>query len=332
MKKVRWGILSTAKIGLEKVIPGLQRSQWGEAHAIGSRTLAQARSAADTAHIAKAYGSYEALIADPDIEAIYNPLPNDMHVHWTLAAARAGKHVLCEKPVALNANEAAALREVAGQVHIMEGFMVRFHPQWLRARALARSGALGELRSIQAFFSYFNRDPDNIRNRLATGGGALYDIGCYAVVAGRYFFEAEPLRVMALLDRDPDFGVDRTATVVADFGGGRHLDFTVSTQSAPYQRLHLVGTAQRLEIEVPFNAPQQGATRLWLDDGKTLGNQGAVPEVFAPADQYALQCDTFAQAIRGDIALPYGLDDALCNMRALDAMYASGHSGQWQAV
>jgi predicted dehydrogenase len=332
MKKVIWGVLSTAKIGTEKVIPAMQRSRWCDTRAIASRSLAQAQAAADALHIPRAYGSYEELIADPGIEAIYNPLPNDMHVHWTLACARAGKHVLCEKPFALNANEAAALREVADKVHIMEAFMVRFHPQWLRARELVRAGALGDLRAIQVFFSYFNRDASNIRNRADNGGGALYDIGCYAVVAGRFYFETEPLRVMALVDRDPDFHTDRTTTVIADFGQGRRLDFTVSTQTTPYQRLHLVGSQQRLEIEIPFNAPQGEATKLWLDTGNALGAQQAVLETLPPCDQYTLQCDAFSQAIRGDIALPYGVEDAVCNMRVLDAIYASGQSGQWQTV
>jgi predicted dehydrogenase len=332
MKKVTWGVLSTAKIGTEKVIPAMQRSRWCDTRAIASRSLAQAQAAADALHIPRAYGSYEELIADPGIEAIYNPLPNDMHVHWTLACARAGKHVLCEKPFALNANEAAALREVADKVHIMEAFMVRFHPQWLRARELVRAGALGDLRAIQVFFSYFNRDASNIRNRADNGGGALYDIGCYAVVAGRFYFETEPLRVMALVDRDPDFHTDRTTTVIADFGQGRRLDFTVSTQTTPYQRLHLVGSQQRLEIEIPFNAPQGEATKLWLDTGNALGAQQAVLETLPPCDQYTLQCDAFSQAIRGDIALPYGVEDAVCNMRVLDAIYASGQSGQWQTV
>lgn len=332
MKKVQWGVLSTAKIGLKQVIPAMQRSQWCDVQAIASRTLAHARDAADELQIPQAYGSYEELIADPAIEAIYNPLPNDMHVHWTLAAARAGKHVLCEKPFAMNANEAAALREVQDKVHIMEAFMVRFHPQWLRARELVRLGHLGELRSIQAYFSYFNRDANNIRNRPQAGGGALYDIGCYAVVAGRFFFESEPVRVMALIDRDPDFHTDRMATVIADFGVGRRLDFTVSTQSTPYQRLHLVGTTQRLEIEVPFNAGQGEAMRIALDDGKAHAGKSAQFEVMPQADQYTLQCDAFSQAVLGMAPLPYGLDDAISNMKVIDAMLASGASGQWCSV
>ena len=332
MNKVNWGILSTAKIGREKVIPAMQQGQFCHVGAVASRSLEKARAFADTLGIAKAYGSYEELFADPEVEAIYNPLPNDQHVATTLAAARAGKHVLCEKPFAMNAAEAEQLREVAGKVHIMEAFMVRFHPQWLRARELVRSGALGELRTVQAFFSYFNRQPENIRNRPEAGGGALYDIGCYAIVSGRFLFEAEPLRVMALIDRDPDFKTDRTVTAIADFGDGRRLDFTVSTQSVPYQRVQAIGTRQRLELEIPFNAPLGGATRIFVDDASLPGGASARSETITPCNMYTLQGDAFSQAVRGQIHLPYGLDDAMCNMRVIDAMFKSGLSGLWEAV
>ena len=334
--KVKWGILSTAKIGWEKVIPAMQRSVWCDMQAIASRNLALAQDWAGKLGMPKAYGSYEELLADPEIEAIYNPLPNDMHVHWTLAAARAGKHVLCEKPFAMNAAEAKALREVAGtgpgQVHIMEAFMVRFHPQWLRARELVRTGALGDLRSVQVFFGYTNQDGNNIRNKPENGGGALYDIGCYAVVAGRFLFGAEPLRVISLVERDPLFNTDRLSSALLDFGHGRHLDFTVSTQSTPYQRVQAVGTRARLEIEIPFNAPQGVETKLFIDDGNVTGGQMAATETLPACDQYTLQGDVFSKAVRGEIPLPYGLDDALCNVRILDALFASAHSGQWQTV
>jgi len=332
MKKVNWGILSTAKIGREKVIPALQKGQHSQVSAIASRSLASAQKVATDLGIPKAYGSYEELLADPEIEAIYNPLPNDQHVPWTLAAARAGKHVLCEKPFSMNAPEAEQLREVAGQVHIMEAFMVRFHPQWQRARELVRSGALGELRTVQAFFSYFNRQSDNIRNRADVGGGALYDIGCYAVVAGRFLFEAEPLRVITLMDRDPDFQTDRTTSAMLDFGGGRRLDFTVSTQSVPFQRVQAIGTQQRLELVIPFNAPLGGTTDLLIDNGSVIGGVSALRETTTTCDMYTLQGDAFSQAVRGEIPLPYGLDDAICNMRIIDALFKSDQSGQWEAV
>jgi predicted dehydrogenase len=332
MKKVSWGVLSTAKIGWEKVIPAMQQGAFCSIDAIASRHVDSAKNWAGKLGIPKAYGSYEDLLADPDIEAIYNPLPNDMHVAWTLAAARAGKHVLCEKPFAMNAREAAQIREVAGQVLIMEGFMVRFHPQWQRARELVRSGELGDLRAVQVFFSYNNQDAGNIRNRPENGGGALYDIGCYAIVAGRYLFGTEPVRAISLVERDPVFKTDRTASALVDFGGGKRLDFTVSTQSTPYQRVHAVGTQKRVEIEIPFNAPPNQVTRIFIDDGKVLGAREATMETLPPCDQYTLQGDAFSRVVRGEIDLPFGLDDAICNMRVIDALFASEKSGGWEKL
>ena len=332
MKKVSWGVLSTAKIGWEKVIPAMQQGAFCSIDAIASRHVDSAKNWASKLGIPKAYGSYEDLLADPTIEAIYNPLPNDMHVAWTLAAARAGKHVLCEKPFAMNAREAAQIREVAGQVHIMEGFMVRFHPQWQRARELVRSGELGDLRAVQVFFSYNNQDAGNIRNRPENGGGALYDIGCYAIVAGRYLFGTEPVRAMSLVERDPLFKTDSTASGIVDFGGGKRLDFTVSTQSTPYQRVHAVGTQKRVEIEIPFNAPPNQETRIFIDDGKVLGTREAIMETLPACDQYTLQGDAFSRVVRGETPLPYGVDDAICNMRVIDALFASEKSGTWAPV
>jgi predicted dehydrogenase len=330
VKKVSWGVLSTANIGVAKVIPAMQQGQWCDIQAIASRSLEQARAAAGKLGIPRAYGSYEELIDDPAIEAIYNPLPNHLHVPWTLKAARAGKHVLCEKPAAMDANEAAQLREVADKVHVMEAFMVRFHPQWLRARELVRdTRTFGELRTVQCFFSYFNRQPNNIRNRPDAGGGALYDIGCYPIVAGRFLFGAEPLRVLSLIDRDPDFGTDRSTSALLDFGSGRRLDFTVSTQSTPYQRVQAVGTQRRVEIEIPFNAPPNEATRIYVDDGKALGDASAVMETLPPCDQYTLQGDAFSKMVRGEMPLLYGVEDAVCNMRVIDALFESERGGGW---
>ena len=332
MKKVSWGVLSTANIGMGKVIPAMQQGEYCDIRAISSRSLESARAAADQLGIAKAYGSYEELIADPEIEAIYNPLPNHLHVPLTLAAARAGKHVLCEKPIALTAGEAAELREVGDKVHIMEAFMVRFHPQWLRAREIVRSGVLGELSSIQAFFSYFNRNPDNVRNRADIGGGALYDIGCYPIVTARFLFDAEPLRAIALIDRDPEFATDRTVSAIVDFGGGRRLDFTISTQSTPYQRVHAVGSKQRLTVEIPFNAPPGEATRIFIDNGSQLGDTSAVSETLPPCNQYTLQGDAFSRIVRGEIPAPFGVEDAVLNMRVIDALFKSAQSNQWETV
>lgn len=332
MKRVVWGVLSTAKIGMKRVLPGMKKSPWCEIRAIASRSEAAARSAADALGIPRAYGSYEALLADPEIEAIYNPLPNHLHVPWTLKAARAGKHVLCEKPIALSAGEAAALRTVPRNILVMEAFMVRFHPQWLRAAELVHAGELGELRAVQVFFSYHNTDPANIRNIPEAGGGALYDIGCYPVMAGRFFFQAEPRRAIALIDRDPVFKTDRLSSALVDFGEGRQLEFTVSTQCVPYQRIQLCGSRRRVEIQIPFNAPQGRTTLIFIDDGCSLSGAGIRTEVIPAADQYMLQGEAFARAVRGEIALPYGIEDAISNMRVIDALLRSERSSRWEDI
>ena len=332
MKKVIWGVLSTAKIGRERVLPGMLKSGLLEVRAIASRDESRAHATADALGIPQAYGSYEALLADPGIEAIYNPLPNHLHVPLTLQAAAAGKHVLCEKPIALTAGEATQLRAAAGKVLIAEAFMVRFHPQWLRARELVREGRIGTLKAVQMFFGYNNLDPANVRNKADIGGGGLYDIGCYAIVAGRFFLAAEPVCGIALIDRDPTFHTDRLTSALMDFGDGRRLDFTVSTQIAPHQRLQLCGSKGRIELHIPVNAPQGAATRISIDDCTSLEGTGIVTETLPPSDQYQLQGEAFSRAVRGEIALPYGIEDAIANMRAIDALFRSERSGQWEAV
>jgi predicted dehydrogenase len=332
MRKVAWGVLGTAKIGLNRALPGMRKSAWIDLRAVGSRTAEAGRRFADALGIARVHDSYEALLDDREIEAVYNPLPNHLHVPYTLLAARAGKHVLCEKPIALTAAEAETLREVAGKVLIMEAFMVRFHPQWLRAREWVREGRIGTLRTVQMAFSYNNPDPANIRNQADIGGGGLYDIGCYAIVAGRFFFACEPARGIALIDRDPAFRTDRVTSALVDFGDGRRLDFTVSTQCAPHQRIQLLGTKGRIELHIPVNAPQGAKTRLSIDDCSTLEGTGVVTETIDESDQYMLQGEAFSRAVRGEIPLPYGVDDAIANMRVIDALFRSERSGRWEAV
>lgn len=332
MKKVVWGVLGTAKISWEKVIPALRKSELCEVRAVGSRSAERSQAFAKKMNIPVAYGSYDELLADPQIEVVYNPLPNDLHIPLTLQAARAGKHVLCEKPVALTADEAAALREVADRVHIMEGFMVRFHPQWVQLRERVRAGELGELRAIQCFFSFFNRDAHNIRNRVDSGGGAAYDIGVYPVVIGRFIYGCEPVRVVSLVDRDPDFGVDRMVSALVDFGNGRRLDFTVSTQTVAYQRVQLVGTAKRIEVQIPFNAPLGGSTQLLVDATGRVGDATVQTETVPACDMYTLQCDAFSRAVRGLEPLPFGVEDAIANMRVIDALFASERTLQWSPV
>ena len=332
MTKTKWGVLSTAKIGTEKVIPGINRSRTATVAAIASRDLARAEAAAQDIGIEKAYGSYEALLADPEIEVIYNPLPNHLHVPLTLEAVAAGKHVLCEKPIAPNAVEAEKLLDIADQRLVMEAFMVRFHPQWLKVKEIVGSGGLGEVRSIQSYFSYFNRDPDNIRNNPDIGGGALLDIGCYPMLAGRFLFDGEPERVISLIDRDPDFRTDRLSTVIMDFGDGRRLDFTVSTQAVPYQRVNVFGTEKRAELIIPFNALPWEISTIRIDDGSDLREGTGEIITIDACDQYSEQADAFSAAVRGETPLPYGPADAVQNMKILDAMFQSEQSGTWETI
>ncbi|HUL66161.1 MAG TPA: Gfo/Idh/MocA family oxidoreductase [Burkholderiaceae bacterium] len=332
MEPVRWGILSTALIGTKKVIPAMRKSSALVLAGIASRDLQRAQRAAADLGIKTPYGSYEAMLADPDIEAIYNPLPNHLHVPMTLAAAKAGKHVLCEKPMALRAADLEVLRPYAGKVHIREAFMVRFHPQWIEAREHIRRGSIGTLRFVQVGFSYFNDDPANIRNQADIGGGALYDIGCYAIVAGRWFFEADPQRALATMDLDPNFRTDRNTSAVLDFGGGRQLSFSVSTQAAPYQRVVLAGTRGRIEIEIPFNAPQDAPCRYRIDDGSTLDGASTKVTTLPVADQYQLQAEAFSRAVRSEPPTVAALEDAIGNMRTIDALFKSTQTGNFERV
>ena len=331
MQPVTWGVLSSAKIGVQKVIPAMQKGKLSRVAAIASRDLDQAKRTADRLGISKAYGSYEELLADPEIEAVYNPLPNHLHVPWSVKAAEAGKHVLCEKPVALTAAEARTLIEARdrAQVFIQEAFMVRFHPQWRRARDLVREGRIGKLRAIQGFFSYHNTDPNNIRNKAGIGGGALYDIGCYPIVTSRFLYESEPLRVVSLVERDPEFKTDRLTGALLDFPQGQAA-FICSTQLVAYQRMQIFGTSGRIEVEIPFNAPPDKPCRIFVDDGSALGGAAAVTETLDVCDQYTIQGDIFSEHIRSGKPLEFPLEDAVKNMRVLDAVYRSAASGAWE--
>jgi predicted dehydrogenase len=329
MNKVRWGVLSTANIGTVKVIPAMQRGQYSTVAAIASRDLASAEAVAHNLDIPKAYGSYEALLADPDVDAIYNPLPNHLHVPWSLKAIEAGKHVLCEKPIGLSLVEGQELADAAHrrpELKVMEAFMYRHHPQWQRARQIVVSGGIGEARTIQTFFSYFNDNPADIRNDAAIGGGGLLDIGCYAISLSRFIFDAEPQRVVGMVENDPRFNTDRLASAMLDFGS-RTSTFTCSTQLVPYQRVNIYGTEGRVEIEIPFNAPPDRPCRV------THEQRGVTQVLEIPTcDQYTVQGDLFSKAILENTPVPTPIEDAVANMRVIEAIIESGRTGRWIAL
>lgn len=329
MHKLRWGILSTAKIGLDAVIPALQASSNGEVVAIASRQASRAAAAAESLGIATAHGSYEALLSDPQVEAIYNPLPNHLHVPWSVRALEAGKHVLCEKPISMNADEAMHLIQAARRfpdLKVMEAFMYRFHPQWAAIRGLLGEGGIGDLTTVYSTFTYYNVDPEDYRNVPEYGGGGLLDIGCYSISTSRWLFEHEPKRVFGVVEYDPTFGIDRLASAILDFGAGT-ATFTCSTQVPRYQREDVYGTLGRIAIEDPFNPPLDAPTRAWLytsDETREL--------VSGPADQYRLMGEAFAQAVLTEAKVPTPLEDALANMRVIDAIFESGRTGEWVAM
>ena len=330
-KKLRWGVLSTAKIGVTKVLPAMQLCEFASVDAIASRNLAKAQETAAKLGIPTAYGSYEELLADPNIEAIYNPLPNDMHVPWTIKAAEAGKHVLCEKPISLTVAEAETLLAVRARtgVKIGEAFMVNTHPQWRRVRELIADGRIGDLRVMNGSFSYFNIDPNNIRNKVEAGGGALMDIGCYMVHAARYAFAAEPTRVVSSIDRDPVMGTDRLTSALMEFAGGQAI-FTCSTQMTPYQRVNFIGTKGRIEVEIPCNAPPDRPTRILIDSGADVFGGGITVETFPICDQYTLQGDAFSKAVLEGGEVPVPVEDAIANMAVIEAIFTSAKSGKWE--
>ena len=330
LKPVKWGVMGVAKIAVEKVIPAMQGSPWSSITAIASRELPKAREAALQLNIPRAYGSYEDLLADPDVEAIYNPLPNHLHVPYTIQAIQAGKHVLCEKPLSMKLEEARDLVRLATQagVKVGEAFMVRTHPQWVRTRELVQSKAIGTLRAIQGTFCFHNVEPENIRNIAEYGGGGLLDIGCYPITTSRFVCGREPERVFGRLEFDPVFQTDRLGSAILDYGDFL-CSFVYSTQMVHYQRMHFFGTEARVEIEIPFNAPSDRPCRLFIGHGDRYGRDIETVE-FPVVDQYRIQGDHFSEAIRTDSDPPVPLTDALRNMAVIDAVARSGRSGRWE--
>lgn len=330
-KKIRWGILGAANIAVKKVIPAMQIGEYCEITALASRDLKKAKQAAGDLNIPKFYGSYEELLADAEIDAIYNPLPNDLHVEWTIKAAEAGKHVLCEKPIALTAKEAEKLIEVRDRtgVKIEEAFMIRTHPQWVAVSDLVAENRIGKLRTIAAFFSYFNLDAGNIRNKTENGGGALYDIGCYCVNLPRFITGEEPRKVAALIERDSATGIDKLTTAILDFPSC-HATFTCSTQLVSYQRMQLFGDKGRIEVEIPVNIPIDSPTRIYIDNlGDLYGKDIEIIEISA-ADQYTIQGDSFSRALLENSEQAISLEDSVKNMAVIDAIFRAAESEKWE--
>ncbi|MGZ5414988.1 MAG: Gfo/Idh/MocA family protein [Aeromicrobium sp.] len=326
MAKVRWGILSTADIGMTKVIPAIQRAETSEVVAIASRDRDRAAVAAAQLGIPTAYGTYEELLVADDVDAVYIPLPNDLHAEWTVKAAAAGKHILTEKPLALTAAQAERMAracEEAG-VKLAEAFMYRHHPTWVEAVQLVRRGAIGDLQSVQSWFSYYNDDPENICNRRENGGGAIMDLGCYSINLSRMLFAAEPIRVQASLRRDPMMEIDIMSSAILVFPGGGQATFTCSTRAEDYQRVHIFGSTGRIEIEIPFNIPPDLETRIFVTAG---GEPPVAPATetlrFAAQDQYTIQADLFARAVLDDMPVPVPVSDAIANMRVIEAILSA---------
>ena len=327
MKKIRWGVLSTAKIAIEEVIPAMQLGEYCKFTAIASRQLEKAQAAARRLGIEKAYGSYEELLADCDVDAVYLPLPNHLHVPWAIKALKAGKHVLCEKPLGLNAAEAQELLEASRKfprLKVMEAFMYRHHPQWQWAKKRVSEGKIGELRTIHSFFSYYNSDPNNIRNKADIGGGGLMDIGCYCISLSRFIFGAEPRRVCGIREEDPEMKIDRLTSGLLEFTNGTST-FTCATQLVPYQRVNIFGTKGRIEIEIPFNPPPDRSCKIWYGDDARI--EEVILEI---CNQYTIQGDLFSRAVLEDREVPTPLEDAVANMQVIDALVRSARSGSWE--
>ena len=330
MKKVRWGVLGVARIATNRVIPAMQQGALSEVVAIASRDRAKAQEAAQQLGIPKAFGSYEEMLADPGIDAVYNPLPNHLHVPLSIKAAEAGKHVLCEKPIGMNTRDALTLlaaRDRTG-VTIGEAFMIQSHPQWIRTVELVRSGKIGQLRFAMGAFGYFKDDFTNIRYVREYGGGGIMDAGCYPIKASRMVFGEEPARVSATLVRDPNTGVDTLASAILEYPSA-HCIFSCGTLVAGNQSMQFFGTKARIELEVPYNARPGGASRIRIDDGRDPFGGGLTIEEFPPVDQYTLQGDAFSRAILDRTPPPVPLEDSVRNMAVIDAVFRAAESGEW---
>lgn len=326
----RWGVLSTAKIGREHLLPAMVEAENGVLAAIASRDLSKAKALAERFGARHAFGSYEDLLASNEVDGVYIPLPTSQHVEWTAKAIQAGKHVLVEKPLALDAKDIAPLIKLrdASKVLVCEAFMVIYHPQWIKVRDLIASGAIGRLRHVQGAFSYYNVDPNNMRNQLDLGGGALPDIGVYPTVSTRFSTGKEPLRVQATIERDKKFGTDIYSSIRADFGDFE-LSFYLSTQMAARQVMVFHGEKGFIEVFSPFNAGLYDHHRVELHN---QNHTEAQVFRFPGTQQYRLEVETFARAAQGGKERVFTLEESVLNQKVIDAIFRAGGKDGWEAV
>ncbi|MEH7119701.1 Gfo/Idh/MocA family oxidoreductase [Neobacillus vireti] len=322
MNKIRWGIMGCAGIAKRSVIPGIQQSETGEVAAIASRGMDKAKQTAEQLNIPKAYGSYEELLADPTIEAVYIPLPNHLHKEWVIRAAEAGKHVLCEKPLAINAEEAQEMLEACEKAGVVfaEAFMYRYHPRYTTIHNIIKSGELGEIRGIHGTFTFNNsKDMNNIRYKREWGGGSLYDVGVYPISAARMLLNEEPKAavVHAYISEKHDY-VDMMASGILEFNRGVALTFDCGMWAAFRNTLEILGTEGRIEVPSAFVVNQDEGDNFFIytKDGQ---REVEVPRV----NQYALQADAIGRSIRNGEPLPFPVSDAVLNMKVLDACLTS---------
>ena len=330
--KVRWGVMGSAKIALKKVIPSMSYCKYAVVEAIASRNEELAISAAEDLEIPKAYGSYEDLLNDKDIDAIYIPLPNHLHLEWTMKCIEAGKHVLCEKPFVLNHKDVSKLIQLRNRskLKIGEAFMVRSHPRWTAIKEIIDKGVIGEMNLIRGFFSYYNDDAQNIRNQYSEGGGGIWDIGCYPVQISRYLFGKNPKRVSASLIYDSKYKVDILGSVILEFENGL-CSFSVGTQLARYQSVQIFGRNKWIDVEMPFNPPIIESSEIQIVSEEDPAAPRQIITI-PPADQFTLQADAFSKAILDNKDEPVTLEDTLGNTLTIEAIFKAAKTGMWVNV
>ncbi len=336
--KVQWGVLGAAAIATGRTMPAMKDAPSATLLALASRDPGKGRKVAAEFGIPRVYASYEALLADPGIDAVYVPLPNQLHFEWAMRALQAGKHVLCEKPLCISADQVVQLcaeRDRTGR-HIEEGFAFRNHPQWAKLDEIIAAGTIGEVRAVHATLAKQFLDPADVRNQPGAGGGALYDLGSYAISACNLVFKRAPSRVVAALEHDPAFGIDRLSSALLDYGD-RHAAFTVATQAGSdawgtHQQFSVLGSRGWLRMNFAFAHARPTASAIEVGDSSSVGSFPTTTYTFEPANHYLLQVERFSRLLLGDAVTSWPIEDALDTIRTIEALFASARAGTWQAI